>query len=455
MAYTFETMNKKSTTQGVQFVEVRKGQNVYDELKFLEGDVIVLKTTADKEVNVMLIGYDEKAQYLNGLVLYNEELDGELTSEVKVLLTNGKEQMFYVNSLHFVHFSATCIDRIIGTGMRGYVEKAVGNIAASFGLNSEFTDSPIQLSRAPEESGKDEKAYYKDAMAVLASSLKLQNKKLKRENGDLRARIDKQEAKSELQETKSTIKDLESKIATLTSEKFGKEKKVKDLTDENKKLSSKLSGYDDIITAKTKDAEEKAALAKEKDALVKERDAEIASIRKENETVKKENDAAKKALQKAVKDAEAERDTVKKKAVSMARVSDALVEDNKRITSAFNAEKEKNDNLKKQLDNAKSVVDETKKNAEKAESALTKVKNEYSTLQTSFNTLQADYDALQDKYDEAVKNTRDKLFEKADAPVITDNNNADAMKIHDLELTLTLYKQLYNDLLDRYGEVVY
>lgn len=448
MAYTFETMNKKSTTQGTQFVEVRKGQNVYDELRFLEGDIVVLKTTANKEVDVMLIGYDEKAQYLNGLVLYNEELTGELTSEVKVLLTNGKEQMFYVNSLHFVHFSATCIDRIIGTGMRGYVEKAVGNIAASFGLNSEFTDSPIQLSRAPEESGKSENAYYKNAMAVLASSLKVQNKKLKRENGDLRARIDKQEAKTELQGTKSAIKDLESKIATLTSENFGKEKKVKDLTDENKKLTSKISGYDDIITAKTKDVEEKVA-------LVKEKDAEIALIRKESEAAKKENDATQKALQKAVKDAEAERDAVKKKAVSMARVSDALLEDNKRITSAFNAEKEKNDTLRKQLDNIKSMVDTTKKNVEKTESAFTEAQNKYATLQASFNTLQADYDTLQSKYDEAVKNMKSKASNETDAVVIANENKGDAMKIHDLELTLALYKQLYNELLDRYGDVEY
>lgn len=397
MEYTFEAIKNEKITKNNDYVEVRKGQtNVGKDLGLCQWDVVILQKENGKEVKAIVIGYDEVTRYYAGMLLSETKKDGQYETEANVRVSDEVLEKYYTNPINdFIKFSETCISSIYGFVISDDLLPIEGKFMASFRLranvatdsakssNNQETSSAYPTGKSNIKSSRAKKPQ-KNAMAVIAVTLKDQNKKLSNENMTLRKRLENTEDKALLSANKEEIRGLKNKIATLTSENYGQDKRVRDLTDNNQKLTTRNEQLEKTVNEKNEE------LKKQKSAIMHLTDASLFWNQKQDE------------LSKEIETYKTERQSLLDKNRQLISDNETLKSKFDELTNAVNGYAEKNVSLREEIEALKKVI--KKLQGEKEESS-----------KVATQSTPANHDA--------------------------------ELKIHDLELTVKIYKDLYLDML--------
>lgn len=291
MSYTFEMIDEVITEKTDDFVELRKGEtNVYSALDLWKGDVVTLRRESGQPVLAVIMGFDEESMLMNALQLEAEKEEGKYVDEATVMLTNSDEQKkYYVNCMKPFYCKGTCIGDLYGTVILKDINNIAIDISVAFGLKAAIFDAPCALNTRHVKPDNDKKKGMpgkKDVTAIYSAALKKQNADLKQEIQVLRGKLEKPKESSNNQ---TDIKNLEGRIKALTTESTGKDKRIKELTEEKATLETKVSGLNQIIENKNRELKTSKDLSKAQRNTITTNSAELKRIQNERDTLTKKN----------------------------------------------------------------------------------------------------------------------------------------------------------------------
>lgn len=397
MEYTFEAVKNEKMANDNDYVEIRKGQkDVGKSLGLCQWDIVVLQKENGKEVKAIVIGYDEITRYYAGMLLSETKKDGQYEAEANVRVSDDVLEKYYTNPINdFIKFSETCISSIYGFIISDDLLSIEGKFMASFRLhadvvtdsakssNNQETSSAYPTGKLNNKSSRAKKPQ-KNAMTVIAVALKEQNKKLSNENMTLRKRLENTEDKTLLSANKEEIKGLKNKIAMLTSENYGQDKRIRDLTDNNKKFAVRNEQLEKTVNEKNEE------LKKQKSVIMHLTDESLSWNQKQDE------------LSKEIEAYKTEKQSLLDKNRQLISDNETLKSKFDELTNAVNGDAEKNASLREENEALKKMLRKLQDEREKESEVVTKP---------------------------------------------TPANHDAELKIHDLELTVKIYKALYLDMI--------
>ncbi len=421
MAFTLEMVNEEKYDE---FVELRKGEtDIYKNLALWKGDVVSLKRTSGAEALVLILGYDEEVGYMNGLELVPVKSEGKYIDEAVIQLKDSTdEETYYVNCMQFICCKNTCINDLYGTVKLRCLETIISDVTVSFGLKAACLEAPGMIhtrifdkdnkKKDPKKDGDN----YKGALTIFSSSLKKQNAELKKEVTVLRGRLENLDSYKAVGQNKAEIKELEGKVNLLTSEITGKDSRINKLTEEKRDLESKISGLNQAIENKNRELSSSKAVGKSQRHALDEKNFEVKKLKSDKEDLIKKN----KNLSDLV-------DELKKEKIDLTKSVDNLTVSH-------------NDNaiLSAVLENR---LEEAKKNSEKLENNLNEVRKENERMKKDLENLSAENKNL--KANDAAK------VPLEETSTVTASVADIDMRVHDLELELSIYKKLYGNMMNR------
>lgn len=435
MAYTFEMIDEVITEKNDDFIELRKGEaNIYKTLDLWKGDVVTLKRESGQQVLAVIIGFDEESTLMNALELKTEKAEGKYIDEATVILSeSGEKETYYVNCMRSICCGATCIGEYYGTVILKDINNIAIDISVAFGLKAAFFEAPCALNTrfaAIEEresrNNKNWKSTNKNVTAIYSASLKKQNMELKQEVQVLRGKLEKPK---KIPADQTDIKNLEGRVTVLTTENAGKDRRIKDLTEENSRLESKVSGLNQIIENKNRELKTSKDVGKSQRNTITANSAELKRIRNERDMLAKKNaefSDLTESLKTEKKTAERSLDTVKNENEQLKKSVDDL-------TEAQNKYRESVDNLTAQISSLEAERDD--------------LNLEVNSLRTGNGRLVARMKELEEKVEKSACDTMQKSEVREEVVVVP--NTELEMRVHDLELSLKIYKELYRDVMNR------
>ena len=437
MSYTFEMIDEVIAEKNDEFVELRKGEtNIYSSLNLWKGDVVTLKRESGQQVLAVIIGFDEESMLMNALELKTEKSEGKYIDEATVILKDSDEQQtYYVNCMKSLCCKGTCIGELYGTVTLKDINNIAIDMSVAFGLKAAFFDAPCALNTRyaaqHEKESKDKKSVKssnKDAVSIYSASLKKQNAELKQEVQVLRGKLEKPK---ELSSAQTDIKNLEGRIEVLTTENNGKDRRIKDLTEEKNRLETKVSSLNQVIDNKNRELKTSKDLAK----------AQRNTITTNSTTLKRFQN---------------ERDTLLKKNTELFNQIESFKADYNASRRA--TEKTIND-LKNENEQLKRSLDDTNGTREQYMGRIDKLTAQISTMEVERNGLNREIESLRNE-------NKNLLIKAEEGKVETEKSASEIkvvelekivpvpstdleMRVHDLELSLNIYKELYRDVVNR------
>lgn len=434
MTYTFEMIDEVLTEKNDDFVELRKDEtNIYSALDLWKGDVVTLQRESGKQVLAVIIGFDEESTLMNVLELETEKTEGKYIDEATVILNGSDEQeTYYVNCMKPFFCKGTCIGELYGTVILKDINNIAIDISVAFGLKASFFDGPCTLNTRIADHGKkkdkkdkrDVMPSYKDAVSIYSASLKKQNAELKQEIQVLRGKLENPKG---LSANQTDIKNLEGKIEFLTTENTGKDRRIKDLTGENGRLESKVNELNRVIENKNRELKTSRDVSKSQRNTITTNSAELKRIKNERDMLAKKNTE----LSDLAENLKAEKKTTERTLVDI---------------------QNENNQLKKTVD--KLTVEINSIEVERIVQ-ITSIESEKNDLSREVEKLRDENKMLLSKVENIKEETTKKDTCEAKTPtheenerVVTSNTDIE-MRVHDLELSLEIYKELYRSVMDK------